>query len=215
VSDFLKVKNLDQFQQYKDGRPIHWIKLHLSLLDDYTFNRLPETAQIHLIKIWMYAAKNKGRIENDPKWIQRRIEADSKIDLEQLVRAGFLIPYETVRDGTKSYLEERREEERREEGDKTPDCPHQKIIDLYHEILPERPTVVRELWSSSESAARLRARWREHPRHQDLDFWRGYFNSVRGNDWRMGRDKWAGVDLHWLVRPNNFQKVVQDWVNAA
>lgn len=215
MGEYLKVKNLDQFQQYKDGRPIKWIKVWLSLLDDYRFNKLPEKSQIHLVKIWLYAAKNNNKVENDPAWIGRRIEAQSKVNLDQLVTEGFLLPYETVRECTESYTEEKREEEKREEGTGVPNCPHHQIIDLYHKILPERPTVVKERWGGSESETHLRTRWREHEIHQTMDFWGGYFTSVRANDWRMGRDKWKGVDLHWLVKRSNFDKVVQDWRNAA
>lgn len=215
--EYLRVKNIEKFQQYKDGRPIKWIKIWLTLLDDYKFNKLPEKTQIHLVKIWMYAARNNNKIENDSSWISRRIEAQSKVDLNQLVTEGWLVPYETVRECTESYLEEKRVEEKREDKSEpaVPACPHSQIIDLYHECLPERPAIVRERWGGSTSERELRARWKEHERHRDLEFWRGYFTSVRASDWRMGRDKWKGVDLHWLVKRSNFDKVVQDWMNAA
>ena len=34
----LKVRNWDKLQQYKDGRPVHWIKLYVEMLDDYEFD---------------------------------------------------------------------------------------------------------------------------------------------------------------------------------
>lgn len=107
-----KIKNWEQFQQYKDDRPIHWIKLHTKLLEDYTFNKLPEISQLHLMKLWLLAAKNNGQIEGDADWFARLLNA-KKVDLETLVREGFIVrtdSYESVPRG-----EERREEENREE----------------------------------------------------------------------------------------------------
>jgi len=116
---YFRVKNWEEFQQYKDGRPMHWFKLHTSLLDDYDFDNLPEISQAHLIKIWALAAKTDNRIPGDAVFLARKIGAKQEIDINLLVTAGFLLPYEIVRNctdtGDAPYLEKRREEEIREE----------------------------------------------------------------------------------------------------
>jgi len=109
--DFLRCKGWKDRQGYKDGRPIHWIKLHTALLEDYKFSQLSEIQQCHVIKIWALAGKTGNKLPNDAKWIARRINAKSKVELDQLITLGFLAPYETVREGTKPYLEKRREED--------------------------------------------------------------------------------------------------------
>ena len=111
-------------------------------------------------------------------------------------------------------------EKEKEKEANNPPCPHQEIISIYHEVLPERPAVMVKRWHGNPSAANLKARWEElldewgeDEYLHSLEWWRDFFGSVRDNDWRMGRDKWKGVDLHWLLKRSNFDKVVEDWHN--
>ena len=94
-----------------------------------------------------------------------------------------------------------------------PPCPHMEIIRAYHEVLAERPRIIESRWKRSASERNLQARWREDERHRKLDFWKQFFEVVRTNDWWMGRENWKGVDLHWLVKRANFDKVIQHGVN--
>jgi hypothetical protein len=95
-----------------------------------------------------------------------------------------------------------------------PQCPHRKIIALYHEILPELPGIVVSLWGASKDAEALKSRWGEDKRHQDLDFWRRFFSTVRQSDRWMGNNNidWR-ADLRWLVKRANFIKVVERMAN--
>lgn len=101
------IKNWSNFQQYKDDRPLHWIKLHLSILDDYQFNKLSETDQLHLVKLWLIAAKHQGKLEGDEKWLSKLINT-KKININNLLQTGFIVR-------TESYENVPREEESREE----------------------------------------------------------------------------------------------------
>lgn len=99
-----------------------------------------------------------------------------------------------------------------------PPCPHQAIVDAYHEILPELPRV--KIWEGQRKS-HLQARWRETysrglyaTQADGLDYWRRYFRYVRKLDWLMGRctgrdGRSFRADLAWLVRPENFAKVVE------
>lgn len=87
-----------------------------------------------------------------------------------------------------------------------PPCPHQEIIKLYHELLPELPQV--NVWNQS-SKKNLQARWREDKARQSLDWWKWFFAEKIGNsDFLMGRVKEFRADLDWIVRPSNFQKIM-------
>jgi hypothetical protein len=86
-----------------------------------------------------------------------------------------------------------------------PQCPHQKIIEIYHEVLPELPYI--QEWDT-QAAGWLKKRWREKPERQNLEFWRQYFAWVKESDFLMGRSNDFNADLRWLVRPSNFAKVV-------
>ncbi len=92
---------------------------------------------------------------------------------------------------------------------RVPPCPHLKIINLYQKTLPELQGFAESRWSGSESERNLRTRWREDEQHRSLKFWEQFFNVVRTNDWWMGRDKWKGADLHWLITRKHFVQVVE------
>ncbi len=86
-------------------------------------------------------------------------------------------------------------------------CPHQSIIDLYHEILPSLRQV--KEWTEARQKF-LRTRWREKPERQSLDYWKAFFEYVSKCPFLMGKsDKPFQADLEWLVRPSNFVKVIE------
>jgi hypothetical protein len=90
-----------------------------------------------------------------------------------------------------------------------PECPHQEIIALYHEVLPECPQV--RDWTPAR-AQQLRARWNEDPRRQNLDYWRKFFEYVKGCGFLVGRgvgnrDRPFFADLEWLTKSQNFTKI--------
>jgi len=118
--EYLQVKNWDTFQQYKDRDP-KWIKLHRHILDDYEFEHLTEVQQCHLMKIWLLASKLDNKIPDDPDWVAKKIGAKNKVQLDQLVAVGFLLPYKSVQNCTETYTEKRREETEKRENRAKPD----------------------------------------------------------------------------------------------
>lgn len=84
------VKNWNEFQHYKDRNP-PWIKLHNHLLDDYEFENLGDAAKGHLLCIWMLASRTKNQMAFDEKWITKKIGASTKVNLQALVNAEFLV----------------------------------------------------------------------------------------------------------------------------
>lgn len=161
--------------QYFESPP--WIKLYNHLLDDFEFSCLPDASKAHLLSIWLLASRTNNRIPNNPQWISNKINATDKVNISLLVNSGFLsvIPSEnnmlqiTEQDASKVLQEtevdacaEREERESKVEQSYTPpavaECPHQKIINLYHEILPANPKV--KVWNDTRKGY-LRSRWRE------------------------------------------------------
>ena len=113
-----EIKNWAEFQQYKDDRPMHWIKLHNSLLEDYNFNKLPELTQLHLLKLWLLASKQGGKLEGDDVWLAKLLNT-KKLNINLLVRDGFLIrtdSYEIVPREEKSREDKIRVDESREDN---------------------------------------------------------------------------------------------------
>lgn len=91
-----------------------------------------------------------------------------------------------------------------------PACPHQQLIELYHEVLPMGTRV--NVWSDA-NAKHLQTRWREKAARQDLDWWRRFFEYVAKSEFLTGRTSARDrdpfvVSLGWLVKAENFAKVV-------
>ena len=90
-------------------------------------------------------------------------------------------------------------------------CPHQAIIDLYHEKLP-MGTHVRH-WTPARQQA-LRARWREDKSRQSLQWWGRFFDYVAASDFLTGRvsnrdRRPFEISLDWICKSENFVKVLE------
>ncbi|WP_194271097.1 helix-turn-helix domain-containing protein [Zoogloea sp. 1C4] len=90
-------------------------------------------------------------------------------------------------------------------------CPHQQIIDLYHQTLPTGRQV--RIWNDTRKA-KLRARWKEDPKRQSLEWWGKFFGYVAESDFLTGKTASAGrppfeLDLEWIVSPTNFVKIIE------
>lgn len=97
--------------------------------------------------------------------------------------------------------------------------PYQKILDLYHEILPDNPPAIPSRWTINPAHKDLRNRWKEAERHQDMDFWQAFFIAVskvprwvEGIPSQNGGKPWR-PDLPWLLRSRNFEKVLSEMVD--
>ena len=86
---YLKVKNFSKFQHYKDRRP-PWIKLYISLLDDYEFLQLPDKTKWHTVAMFLLASQHDNRIPYDINFISARIGAEQPVDIDTLIKLGFL-----------------------------------------------------------------------------------------------------------------------------
>ena len=103
-----------------------------------------------------------------------------------------------------------------------PPCPHLRLLDLFAKHLPELPQPKPELWQGKNAEA-MRARWKwvlqakrksgeryaSNPA-EALDWFDRFFGYVAGSDFLTGRNgKWTNCDLGWLMKADNFAKVVQ------
>ncbi len=95
--------------------------------------------------------------------------------------------------------------------------PHIEIVGLYHEILPMATPC--KSWRAPRQAL-LRARWREDPARQTLDWWVRYFGYVAESEFLCGRANGSGrepfqLTLEWLLRPSNFDKVREGYYHRS
>ncbi len=100
-----------------------------------------------------------------------------------------------------------------------PPCPHQQILALYHEVLPELPRM--KIWDGARQQ-NLTARWRERwkaghyaTQADGIAYWRRMFVYISSRcDWLMGRvagqnGKPFFASLDWIVKPQNFAKIIE------
>ncbi len=91
------------------------------------------------------------------------------------------------------------------------DCPHQEIISLYKKYLPMG--IVPLTWDGSR-ASQLKARWREQPKRQNLDWWKGLFEYITKSEFLTGQitsenRKPFIISLDWIVKSENFKKITE------
>ena len=105
-------------------------------------------------------------------------------------------------------------------GEQVPDCPHKTLMDLYAKHLPELPYP--RIWEG-QRANSMRARWRwvltakknDGSRYATdeasaVAWFDKFFAYAAKSDFLTGRSgKWNNCDLGWLVKAENFAKVLQ------
>ena len=102
---------------------------------------------------------------------------------------------------------------------KIPPCPHQAIIDIYHQTLPELPKVIS--WNKTREA-HLKQRWRElftefecKSTDEALDWFRNdFFQFIKNSKFLTGRTQSKDrrpflADLEWVIKPTNFTKIIE------
>ncbi len=90
-------------------------------------------------------------------------------------------------------------------------CPHQSIVDLYHQLIPTARRV--KEWTPDRQKA-LRARWREKEDRQNIEWWTKFFGYVAKSEFLSGRTQAPGrkpfeLSLDWLCKSANFVKVLE------
>ena len=102
-----------------------------------------------------------------------------------------------------------------------PTCPHETLIDLFSENLPTLPQPKKELWVGKNAEA-MRTRWRwvlsakkksgdryATNRDEAIAWFGRFFAHVAKSEFLSGTNgKWTGCDLGWLMKADNFAKVV-------
>ena len=89
--EYLKVKNWEEYQHYKDRNP-PWIKLHVRILKDRKFISLSSASRGLLMQLWILASEHGGEIPYDLDEIQFQLRDDTVTmdQLNVLIDKGFL-----------------------------------------------------------------------------------------------------------------------------
>lgn len=220
------VKKWHEFQHYKDRSP-PWIKLQKKLLDDFEFSKLPLASRALAPLLWLLASEETdGSVRVDIDWLAFRLrwhEKEVSDGLSGLINKGFLI-VDSVLLAT-CYQDAMPETETETEictpngvlvdddekvKSKANSTPVQKIVDLYHELLPTLRKVEKITSARRSSVCQ---RWRTDL--PSLDAWKNYFTDVSRSPFLLGRGPsrangkpWV-CDFEWLCKEGNFAKVLE------
>ena len=88
---FFSMRNFEEFQEFKYGKPLQYIKLHRHIASQYEFSSLSKSSQRDLIMLWLLAADTKNKIRNDQSYLKRKLDSDTDIDINALFHANFII----------------------------------------------------------------------------------------------------------------------------
>ena len=119
TDQFFKIKNFEKFQHYPEGsRNVLWIKLYLSTLDDFEFNRMPELCQLHAMKLWLLAARVGNYLPYDEGEIKVAIKAKRGVRLDKLLEFGFILLADGYQDASLDQirLDKKREDQHLDHG---------------------------------------------------------------------------------------------------
>lgn len=145
-------------------------------------------------------------------WSSRQMQSDSSTDRVQAYRERMK---QVKQDGNVTVTAQEEETDTDTEEDSTQKagalCPHQSIVDLYHQTIPSARRV--KEWTPARQQ-QLRARWREKEDRQTLEWWGKFFGYVAKSDFLCGRTEAPGrkpfeLSLDWLCKSANFVKVLE------
>lgn len=212
----MRIKNWEKFQHFKDRRP-PWIKLYRDLLDDADWHELDPKKAKFLVMLWLIASENHGELPNT-KQIAFRLRIATK-EANQLLNSleSWLIQDDinAISTGYQPDAPETETETETDIGNSSPRCPVEKIVDLYHQVLPELPKVM-AVTDKRKSAIKQRwAQIKPDSIEDGLEAFKDYFGVVRESDFLMGKKpptnghKVFVATLEWLVNESNFVKVCE------
>ena len=221
-----KIKNWNKFQHFKDRRP-PWVKLYRDLLDDLEWFELDPVSSKNLINLWLIASEYDGYLPSlDILSFRLRLK---KQEVTRILSClGHWLEQDDIKVISEGYQSDstETETEREKETDiyvniedvSLLDCPHEKVISLYHNILPELRQI--EVWNETRKGY-LKQRWREvvkkhnlKTKEEGLEYFSEFFRFVRESNFLMGKiDRKDGkpfqADLEWILRPTNFAKIIE------
>ncbi|HET6890505.1 MAG TPA: hypothetical protein VFH31_05335 [Pyrinomonadaceae bacterium] len=221
----MRIKGFSKFQHFKDRNP-PWVKLYRDILDDPDWHDLDPVAAKILVMLWLIASEDdtkQGRLPCNKK-LAFRLRINEK-QLEQSLNklSHWLVhdDIELISDRNQSDAPETETETDKETdilvASKLPTCPHQEVLFLFSEELPELPQP--RVWEGSREKD-LSARWKwvlDHlkkkgkaqTKEEGLEFFRRMFAYIRDSDFLMGKSSSWSCDIGWIMKANNFAKIIE------
>ena len=106
--DYIRIAEWDKIQHYKQRNP-PWVKLYSWILDDDSFDCLPDDSKLLFFCLLPFASRRKNQIRLDFKWLQKKLPIERKITndtIQPLVTAGFI---ECYHDDSKAIADDKQD----------------------------------------------------------------------------------------------------------
>jgi len=199
---YIEVVNWEQHQHYSK-RTAPWIKVHHALLDTAAFCLLPDESKLHLLLLWLLAARMGNKLPADEEWLTAKLYTQAPVRLQPLLDAGFIRAR-----GTKPPAKAAPASTTKAER-----VPYDKIVETWNEFAGEvgLPCVRRV---SATHKAKLKTRWTEWAKDgEPFDVFAKICDAVRESELMLGktgRSSWRGATLWWLTKnDHNWVKVLE------
>ena len=157
----------------------------------------------------------------EKRQVKRERESDNSSDRVKAFREKQRhVTPSNANDAQETPREEESREEKKEQtlvASKLAQCPHQEILSIFSEELPDLPQP--RVWDGKRADAML-ARWRwvladlkkkakPHDKDAGLEFFRRMFAYISKSDFLMGRKTDWTCSLPWIVEAENFAKIIE------
>lgn len=220
-----RIKNWGEYQSYKDGRNLIWIRLYKRLLDDDEWHKLSGWDAKYLVMLWLLASEKNGNLPT-PNKISFRLRITDKQATELLSALSHWV--ERYEDGLSQacdetekscHIEEKRIEEKRIEEIKTLVRPDQSDVMLQEDFLlfwdaypkHEGRKKAHDRWTRMTLHDRLAAiaglrRWKDSGRWGDLQFVPLATTYLNGRRWEDEIAKFGGGDGQFVNKREQAQR---------
>ena len=207
------------------------------------WHELPAISAKALVSLWLIASENDGFLPDIKKLAFRLRVSEKSMEsivsdlshwLEQVDIKTISGGYQSDAPETETETEAEAEAEAEAEHTspaKLPTCPHQSLIDLYHEVLPNLPAVrlmpdkrkksISGFWTFVLTSKKADGTPRATTADDATAWVRQYFERARDNDFLMGRSKrgadhsgWE-CDLDFLLSDKGRIQVIEKTKDAA
>lgn len=91
---------------------------------------------------------------------------------------------------------------------KITNCPYEKIIEVYHRVLPTAPRII---FLSASRKRHIQARWKDQP---SMEVFETLFTYISESDFLLGRKSSPGrrpfkISIDWIMNAQNFIKILE------
>lgn len=183
---YLKIRNWDKYQHYKDRNP-PWVKLHSDILENYEFHQLSDSDRYHAIAIMLLASRTSNKIPYDNKWVASKISSTTKVDLDRLISVEFLTWYDldsrVLASGEQDATQRQRQRQSRDREEK--DIGHLNGFSKFWELYPRK--------KNKQQALKA---WKPLSKNE-----RGKATSHVGN---QIESEWLSKDLQYIPYPASY-----------